>query len=129
MERDLCEARSIAETHCVEDNMPIAMWIEENVRMMESKYGKDATLECPNEKELSRKMIMCCAPNLTLTTLPMASCSDDDGKALILSNTKYLKHVDVLHSEGSHWESTTTSAAKKTEITVKFREQVDETMN
>ena len=30
---------------------------------------------------------------------------------------------------GNHWESAMTSAAKKTEIAVKFRVQVDETMN
>ena len=87
------------------------------------------TLEHPNKKELNRKMIMCCVPNLILTTLPMASYSDDDDKVLIVSNTKFLKHVDILRSEGNHWESTMTRTAKKSEIAVKFRVKVDETMN
>ena len=113
MERNLCEARCIVETHYVEDNTPIKMWMEENVRIVESEYGKDVILEYPNKKELNVNVIMCYVPNLTLTTFPMASYSDDDNKALILSNTKCLKHVDILRSEGNHWGSTMASTAKK----------------
>ena len=67
--------------HYVEDNVPITMWTEKNVSIMESKHGKDVALEHPNKK--NRKMIMCCVPNLTLTALVMACYSDDDNKVLI----------------------------------------------
>lgn len=42
----------VIKDYVIEDDAPIAIWMEENVKILESKYGKDVILEYPNKRNI-----------------------------------------------------------------------------